>query len=237
MLETRTLCPYDQASILLRVHQIFGHVEAWCTARAARPERWTLRIWPHLGKYFYFTDTYFGWTAWTAISGFSYTRVCIYECIGCHQSFFIYPASRHIKPRNCCPICPSVEIIDENTFLSVLKSVQYFFIAVLAVQQQILTYKFFLNLVLTPGLLGRKPCVLPQSRCGSEFISFGKVDLNDPNAKQARSPYPLVKGPYKPLHFPRAGTTPIGCQLNALKNWVVRVVRVDVWLSKVNAHG
>ncbi len=237
MLETRTHCLYDLPSVLLCVHRFFNHVEASCTARAPSLEGWTQRIWHRFLKYLYFTVTYLGWTDWTAISGFFYTRVRVCGCIDQHKILFIYASSRHINPRIICPICPSVEIVDKNTFLSVLLHVQSLSFDVLAVQQLYFIYKSLLNLVLTSGFSRKKSCILQHSCCVSEFFRFIKADLKKRNDGQARLAYPPVKGPYKHLHYPRAGATPIFSQSNGLEVWVNAVNGVNAWLLGVNGTG
>lgn len=237
MLVTRTLSLYDQSSTLLCVHRFCSFVEASCTARAASPDSWTQRNLTNSTKYFFFTSTYFGWTAWTAISGFSYMRVRVRVFITDDKIFFIYAFSRHIKLRNICPICPYVEIIDKNAFLAVLLYVQYFSIAVLAVQQLKLTYEFLLKLALTTELSGRKTCTLRQSGCETGFFASIKAGFRKPYAYLDLSPHPLVKGPYNHLRCPRAGATPIVSQSNGLKVWVNAVNGINGLLSGVNAHG
>ncbi|GEM_PF-5652823 len=48
---------------------------------------------------------------------------------------------------------------------------------------------------------------------------------------------PLGQGTVQFHNALRGGATPQSCQSNCSKNSVVRVVRVDAWLSRVNAHG
>lgn len=48
---------------------------------------------------------------------------------------------------------------------------------------------------------------------------------------------PPVIGTVQSFDGLRAGATPENRQSNCFKNSVVRVVRVDAWLSRVNAHG
>lgn len=218
MVETRTPCLYDHARQRMCVFRRVARHSGFWTARTASTQCRTPRICRADPKTLLPSITYECCTAWTAISGFSMMRVCA-RVITLELVIIRFPSSRHIKPGNCCPSCPSIDFIEEYRLLAVLLHVRSISISVLSVQNRLRSIASMVNVAFPTGLETGNS----RGRMSVLQTPFGLAD----DAVACSEPTPLGLGTV-PVSFPvRAGTTPENRQSNRSKNWVVRVVRVN----------
>lgn len=157
MLETRTLCLYGQTRRRVSVFRRLTSGAVFWTARAASDPIRAARIVGPKPKTPLTSIIYERCTAWTAISGFSMMRVCA-QIINPTYITSKYSLSRHIKPRPCCPSCPSIDFIEENIALAARLHVRLFLISALAVQERQKRSVFLVN-VAFPTRLERENTV------------------------------------------------------------------------------
>ncbi len=208
MVETRTLWLYNHAR---RRMSVFRHVASyrffWTAGTASFTGRTRSRSCNN-PKSLYFPISYLPWTRRTAISGFFMMRVCVHV-ITLKSVIYILSSSRHIKPGNCCPSCPSIDFIEEYRSITVLLHVLSISISVLAVQNRL---KSTVSLVKVAF-----PTVLETGNSKGRVLAvvtpFGLVDDNG----ACSEPAPLGLGTVS-VSFPmRAGTTPKSRQSNRPK--------------------
>lgn len=225
MIETRTLRLYDHARRRMSVFRQVAKYRCFWTARTASTQCRTSRIYRRNPKTLLSSITYERCTAWTAISGFSMMRVCTLM-VTLELAKLFLPSSRHIKPGNCCPSCPSIDFIEEYRLLAALLHVRSISISALAVQNRLRSIAFFVNVAFPTRLESEK-------WGGWERIPSIRLTVLGVCSK----PTPPGLGTV-PVSFPvRAGTTPENRQSNRSKNWVVRVVRLTIRLTPaVNAN-
>lgn len=222
MVETRTLWLYNRARRRMSVFRHLANYRGFWTARTAGLTARTRSRSCNNPKSAYFPISYLPWTRRTAISGFFMMRVCA-RVITLELVLYFSSFSRHVKLRNCCPFCPSIDFIKENRLLPVLLHVHLFSISVLAVQNRLRSIVSLVKVAFPTGLESENR------------ISRSQIASVGPNVLETCIPLGLGT---VPVSFPvRGGTTPEKRQSNRSKNWVVRVVRVDARLSQVNAHG
>ncbi len=218
MVETRTLCRYDHARRHMSVPR---HVPksgvSWTARTAIQPLR-TGSCNGRNPKSRSFPMPYLPRTGRTASSGFSMMRVCA-RVITLKLAKLLFPSSRHIKPGTCCPSCPSIDFIEEYSFITVLLHVRSTSISVLSVQNR---PKSTVSLVKVafPTVLERR-----NSR-GRRLVVKTPFGLANDKGGCSEA-IPLGLGTV-PVSFPmRAGTTPKSRQSNDVKIWVNAVNGVN----------
>lgn len=154
MVETRTLCLYDYARRCMSVFRYVASCGGVWTARTASYSRRTRSRSYNNPESPYFPISYLRWTGRTAISGFSVMREHALV-ITLELAISTSSSSRHIKPGNCCPYCPSFDFIEEYRPVSVLLHVRLFLISVLPVQNSLRSIAFLVNVAFPTGLEGR----------------------------------------------------------------------------------